>query len=283
MTPTLQLDLTAAREIARRVADIAGTITTHSFRLRVSDGAPATDSITLSISRRLRGTALVVAYTAEGAADELMRATEALLAYAHNGAALARRTELAVMGLDLDVLSPDFDVSPRRAPRGVNPPTPHQELIPPSDHRTLSEAVLLSAGLDTIAHSVIDVAQVRAAAGDLHGCARGLRAAMGGSGERPAATLDHFASWLDDDFGTALTALGAELDSWSASYARAREQVRRPASTYRRWLVEAAGGGAEVPDLTAAAAQARAALRAYALIELGGVVCAPHPRLGGEG
>lgn len=281
MSPTLQLDLTAVRDIAARIGTVAAALAAEGFKLRISPGSPAADTTTLALSRRLDAAALQLSYAAEEAADELMRANEAILEYAFNAAALARRTELAVMGLDVEELSPYFGVSARRTPRsqeGASGSAP-----PPSldgDHRALGEAVLLSSGLDRPARATVEPAHLRAAACTLRDCACDLRAAIA-NGDRPAATLERFGSWLEDDFVPVLEILADNRQRWAAAYSSARDHVHEAASLYRSWLsVAAAGGNTERLWVSEMAAHVRGALREYALTPVGPVECAPHPRLG---
>lgn len=279
MRPTLQLDLNAVRDIATRIGSAAAAIAAEGFTLRISPGSPAADTTTLALSRRLDAAALQLAYAAEEAADELMRANEAILEYASNAAALARRTELAVMGLDVEELIPHFGISARRTPRsqgGASAPPPSLD----GDHRALGEAVLLSSGLDRPAHATVEPAHLRAAACTLRDCACDLRAAIA-SGERPAAMLDRFGAWLEDEFVPVVEILADHRQRWAAAYSSARDHVREAAGLYRSWLtVAAAGGDAERVGVGELAAQVRGALRDYALTPVGPVECAPHPRLG---
>ncbi|BBN50931.1 hypothetical protein [Mycobacterium avium] len=280
MGPTLQLDLTAVRNIAARVSGAAAAIAGVGYRLRISPGSPAADTTTLALSRRLDAWSLQLAYAAEDAADELMRANEAILEYAYNAAALARRTELAIMGLDVAELTPYFGISASREPR----PVERAGGVPPpaldGDHRALGEAVLLSAGRDRPAYTAVEPAHLRAAASTLHHCARDLRAAIA-NGERPAGTVDRFGSWLDDDYIPGVLLLADNRKRWAAAYSFTREQVHQPAGVYRSWLsVAAAGGDNELPCVRELAEQVRAPLRDYALTPFGQAACAPHPRLG---
>lgn len=281
MSPTLQLDLNVMRDIASRICSAAAAIAAEGFTLRISPGSPAADTTTLALTRRLDAAALQLAYAAEEAADELMRANEAILEYAFNAAALARRTEMAVMGLDVEELTPHFGISTRRRPRSQEgasgcPPPPSLD----GDHRALSEAVLLSSGLDRPAPATVEPAQLRAAARTLRHCACDLRAAIA-SGERPAATLDRFGAWLEDEFVPVLEVLADNRQRWAAAYSSARDYVREAAGLYRSWLtVAAAGGDTERVAVSELAAQVRGALRDYALTPVGPVECAPHPRLG---
>lgn len=281
MSPTLQLDLNAVRDIAARLGTAAAAIAAEGFKLRISPGSPAADTTTLALARRMGAAALQLSYVADDAADELMRANEAILEYVFNAAALARRTELAVMGLDVDELIPHLGISARRTKRSHEDASDSSP--PPSldgDHRALGEAVLLSSGLDRPAQATVEPAHLRAAACTLRDCARDLRAAIT-SGERPAATLDRFGSWLDDDFVPALQALADSRQRWAVAYSSTRDHVCKTAVLYRSWLsLAAAGGDTERLDVSEMAAQVRGALREYALTPVGPVECAPHPCLG---
>lgn len=282
MASTLQLDLGAVRDIAWTVAEVAGLIAMHSFHLRLPIGSPATDFTSRYLADRVNRESVQLAHTADGAADELTRAMEALLAYVNNAAMLARQTELAaVMGLEIDAPAPAFAVSAPRPPRDASSGGPGPAL-PDRDHSALSEAVLLSEGVQAIAHRVLNVAQVRAAAATLNDCARRLRAAVTG-GERPARTLERFGSWVERDFAAALTERENSIVRWSDEYLRARARVEPLATRYRRWLIAAAASAdQDALDLRAAAAQARAVMREYGRTPVGGLNCAPHPRLGGS-
>lgn len=280
MAPTLQLDLGAVRDIAWTVADAAGQIAAHSFHLRLPIATPATDITSRHLADRLNRESVQLAHTADGAADELTRAMEALLAYVNNAAMLARQTELAaVMGLEIDAPAPAFTVCAPRPPRSVGS-AGTAPALPDRDHSTLSEAVLLSEGVDAIAHRALDAAQVRAAAATLHDCARRLRAAVTG-GERPARMLERFGSWMKCDFAAALTERENSIARWSDEYLRARTRVEPLATQYRRWLIAAAASAdQDALDLRAASAQARAVMREYGRTPVGGLNCAPYPRLG---
>lgn len=281
MGPTLQLNLVAVRDIASRVSDAAATISAEGYRLRISPGAPAADTTTWVLTHRLHNAALRLSYVAEAAADELARANEAITEYANNAAALARRTELAVlMGLDVEDLNPQFSVSTVRPAREAADNSVPSLPALDADHRALAEAVLLTSGRKDVAHPSANTAHLRAVATTLHQCARELRTAIG-SGERPAATLDRFGSWVGDHFIPALVSHADDRAQWAASYSAAREQVHETAGSYRRWLAAAAAGGAdtEVP-LSEMAARARAVLRDYASTRIGDSELSHHPRLG---
>ncbi|WP_342314721.1 hypothetical protein LIX17_26115 (plasmid) [Mycobacterium avium subsp. hominissuis] len=281
MGPTLQLNLAAVRDIASRVADAAAAISAEGYRLRISLGSPAADTTTLVLTRQLYNAARQLSYVAEGAADELARANEAIIEYANNAAALARRTELAVlMGLDVEDLVTGFSVSAARSARQAEDTSGLTLPALDSDHRALGEAVLLSSGIGHVAHPSVDTAHLRAAASMLHQCARELRTAIG-SGERPAATLDRFGSWVEDHFIPALVSHADDHARWAATYSAAREQVHESVSSYRRWLAAAAAGGSETDvPLSEMAAHVRAVLRSYAAAPIGGSELSPHPRLG---
>lgn len=278
---TLQLNLTAVREIASQVASAAAAIAAEGFRLRMSAGSPAPDTTTLVLTGRLHEAALRLSYTAESAADELVRANEAILSYANNAAALARRTELAVMGLDVEDLALDFGVSARRPERPVQTPFVMALPVLDRDHRALGEAVLLSSGLAEPAHRAVADAHLRAVAGTLRHCARELRTAMD-SGDRPAATLERFGSWLDDHFVPGLVELENSRRRWASAYSATRDQVRDTADSYRSGLAAAAAGGGstDLAGVTGMAAHVRAALHEYARTPVVDVACAPHPHLG---
>lgn len=278
MPPTLHLNLNAIRDIAWDIANVAGTIAVYSFRLRIPLNAPATDTTSLQLCRRLNDSALHLAYAAEQAADELARAMEAVLAYAYNGATLARRTELALIGLAVDAPTPLIGVSTERTSRTVA--TSATPALPHDDDGILSEAVLLSGGLDAIAHQPIQTAQLRAASATLHDCARRLRASVS-NGDRPAATFDRFADWVDTDFASGLDRLDDAITSWSVTYAKARDEVQGPANIYRRWLVAAAASAdQDRSQVGAAAVRACAALHEYAATPIGAATCAAPPRVG---
>lgn len=278
MPATLHLNLNAIRDIAWDIANAAGTIAVYSFRLRIPLNAPATDTTSLQLCRRLNDSALHLAYVAEQAADELARAMEAVLAYAYNGATLARRTELALIGLAVDAPTPLIGVSTERTSRTVA--TSAMPALPQDDDGILSEAVLLSGGLDAIAHQPVETAQLRAASATLHDCARRLRASVS-SGDRPAATFDHFGGWVDSDFASGLDRLDRAITSWSVTYAKARDEVQGPANIYRRWLVAAAASAdQDRSEVGAAAVRACAALHEYSATPIGAVACAAPPRVG---
>lgn len=282
MSNTLQLNLTAVREVADQVADVAGDLARHGIRLRLPIYPPATDSFSVHYSRRVSQESRRLAYTVESAADELGRVLEAILVYAYNGGTLARRTELAVMGLVVGDLEPASEPSITRTPRSVDAPTP-QRAVPDEHHEVLSEALLLSQGMDFLAQPILDPAHVRAAASTLHDSARALRAAMS-SGDRPAAMLDRFGVWLENDVAAAAADLDAGVARWEKAYGSARSQVQGVAGVYRSWLAAAVAGADRNPvDLSEAAAQARAVVRAYASTSIGEVRCVLHPRLGVRG
>lgn len=276
MPHTLQLDLAAIRQIADRVTGIASLVAGLGLRLRLPTSAPATDSATLLFIRRSNASARQLGYTCEEASDELVRVIEALLGYANNAAILARRTELAIMGLDIEEFLPYFEVAGTRTNRR-GPAVPGPADVPMNtDHRVLSEALLLSSGVPPAPFDLgVNVAQVRAAAGSLRACARALRAAMV-SGERPAGMLDQYAFWLDNDLAGAIGVFLADLQSWISAYAAAQEQLLEPGRVYQRWL---SGGRDDPARLADAAVQARTALRAYARTPLADARCTAPPRL----
>lgn len=280
MAPTLQIDLAEVRDVAGAVTGVAGLIAVHGFRLRVPPGAPASDSTSLYLSRVLQRADLQLAYVADSAADELTRAVEALMAYTIEAATLARRTELVIMGLDVEDLAPSYAVSTPRPHRGSpDEPLPRPPLDA-SDHRILSDAVLLGSGVP-LAVEPTDTAQLRAAAATLRDCARRLRTAMS-SGERPAAMMERFGIWVDDVFTPAVVARDDAMASWAMAYCAAREEVAGPARLYLSWLSAATkGDNQERPTLHDAGARARAAVRAYRELPLTPAVCGDHPRLGG--
>ncbi|ORB77209.1 hypothetical protein BST46_25800 [Mycobacterium timonense] len=248
---------------------MAGTIAVYSFRLRIPLNAPATDTTSLQLCRRLNDSALHLAYVAEQAADELARAMEAVLAYAYN---------VALIGLAVDAPTPLIGVSTERTSRTVA--TSAMPALPQDDDGILSEAVLLSGGLDAIAHQPVETAQLRAASATLHDCARRLRASVS-SGDRPAATFDHFGGWVDSDFASGLDRLDRAITSWSVTYAKARDEVQGPANIYRRWLVAAAASAdQDRSEVGAAAVRACAALHEYSATPIGAVACAAPPRVG---
>jgi hypothetical protein len=278
--PTLQLNLTAVRQVADQVADVAGGLAHLAVRLRLPVCPPATDSFTIHHSRRLSQESRRLAYTLESAADELGRVLEAILVYAYNGATLARRTELALMGLAVSGnIEPAGEPSESRVPRSADAPTP-PPVVPDGDHEVLSEALLLSQGTDLAARSLLDSAHMRAAASVLHDSARALRAAMS-SGHRPAAMLDRFGAWLDNDVAAAAANLDASAADWADAFGSARGQVEGAAGFYRSWLAAAVtGAGRDPVDLPELAARVRAAMREYASTAIAEVRCVIHPRLG---
>lgn len=280
MASTLQIHLSEVRDIARTVTGVAGTIASYGFLLRIPAGSPAPDSTSLYLSRVVQRASLNLAYTADSAADELTRSIEALMAYTFEAATLARRTELAVMGLDVDDLEPSYAVSDPRANRRIDPDLPPRPALDASDHRNLSQAVLLSSGA-AMANEPTGTAQLRAATATLHACAGRLRAAMS-SGERPAAMLERFAVWLGEEFTAAVASRDEAIASWGKAYDAAREDAAQPARAYTRWLSAAAGGADQEPSgLQESGARARAAVREYSSLTLAPAVCGDHPRLGG--
>jgi len=281
MASTLQINLTEVRDIAWKVVGIAGVIAEQGLRLRLAPGSPATDTTSLALSRQIQGASLRLAYAAESAADELTRAIEGVLSYAQHGATLARRTEMGLIGLDLDELVPPHAISAARPDsRDGGAHFPFGP-VAETDHRTLSEAVLLSNGVASLAHRPADTARLRAGAAALHDCARGLRAALS-SGERPATMLDRFAAWLDEGFVHALEAREDAVASWAAAYDAARGEVQEPARLYLCWLSAAVSGSDQGHSgLRGPAARARAAMREYATsVSFASVACGDHPRLG---
>lgn len=282
MPTTLQLDMAAVRDVATRVVDVVGLLTLQSIRLRLPTMPPATDDLTIHLSRGVSVESRRLAYLLESAADELGRALEAILAYAHDGAALARRTEMALMGLQIGQFEPSSDPSIRRAPRTAGTPTPPPGM-PDGLHGALSQALLLAQGADLRAQSLIDVAQMSAAATALHAGARTLRAAMS-SGDRPAAMLDRFGGWIEKDAADAAAHLNSGVTRWATAYESVREQVQAPAALYRGWLATAiAGADRDAVDLPEAAAHARAVLREYASASISEISCLGHPLLGTSG
>ena len=279
MAPTLQIHLAEVRDVAWTVTSVAGLIAGHGFRLRIPPGAPASDSTSVYLSRVLQRADLQLAYAADSAADELTRSVEALMAYTIEAATLARRTELVITGLDVDDLMPSYAVTAPRPHRAIpNEPLP-QPALDATDHRTLSDAVLLGNG-GPMAFEPTDSAQLRAVAQGDRGCARRLRAAMS-SGERPAAMLERFGIWVDEEFALAVVARDEARASWVSAYNAAREEVAEPARLYLSWLSAAArGDDQERPSLRDAGARARAAVRAYRGVHLTTPACGEHPRLG---
>lgn len=279
MVPTLQINLDEVRELAQVVAGVAGVVATQGFHLRVPPGSPATDSVSLHLSHGIQRVDLLLAYTADSAADELTRAAEGIATYAFQGANWARRTELAAMGLDVDDLPQPPPVSSARDERSFDLPSPSRPELDSTDHRALSDAVLLSNGAQNVAHAPADIARIRTASATLHECARRLRAAMS-SGARPSAMVERFGSWLDEEFASALEAREQAMTSWAERYNKARHEVEQPARLYIRWLSAAVGGGGqEQSGLHEAAAQAREAMRAYSTVSFGSAECGDHPRL----
>lgn len=283
MDPTLQINLTELRDIAWQVVGVAGHIADQGFRLRLAPASPATDTTSLALTRNIQGASLRLAYAADSAADELTRAIEGVVAYAHQGANLARRTELALIGLDLEQLGPSLPMSAARPNRHNvfdDAPAPPGLIADSTDHRTLSEAVLLSNGAVSLAHMPADAAQLRAGAATLHDCARRLRAALS-SGERPAAMLDRFGDWLDEGLVHAVVEREHAMANWAVAYGTARSEVQEPARLYLSWL-SAAVAGAEQGNsaLRQPSARARAAMREYSAVSFDSVACGDHPRLG---
>ncbi|WP_141564476.1 hypothetical protein [Mycolicibacterium palauense] len=279
MPTTLQLSLSAVRQAADQVADVAGDLALRGVRLRLPVMTPATDATTIHLCRRTCQESRRLAYLLESAGDELARVAEGVLAYAHDAAALVRRTELGLMGLEIDVFNPSSEPSVRRSPRSAGTPTPPPE-ISNDLHAALSQTVLLSQGSDFGARPPVDVAHLRAAAVELRSGARTLRAAMS-SGERPAAMLDRFAEWLAADVADAAAALNSSALQWAAAYGNAREDVQDCAELYRGWLTAVVTGGNHEPiDLVETAARARAVLRGYSAISIPEVGCPVHPQLG---
>ncbi|MEU0498065.1 hypothetical protein [Mycobacterium sp. NPDC006124] len=282
MPTTLQLNLSAVREAAAQVADVAGDLALQGVRLRLPVMTPATDAITIHLCRRTCQESRRLAYSLESAADELARVAEGVLAYAHDAATLVRRTELALMGLEIDVFNPSSEPSAQRSARLAGSPTSPPEFS--NDlHAALSQAVLLSQGSETGAQPPVDVAHLRAAAGELRSGARALRAAMS-SGERPAAMLDRFAEWLATDVAAAAAALNSSVLQWASAYGSAREDVQDCAELYRGWLTAVVAGGDHEPiDLAETAAHARAVLRGYSAISIAELAFTGHPQLGSSG
>ncbi|MBY6388571.1 hypothetical protein HG717_32325 [Rhodococcus erythropolis] len=280
MAPTLQIHLAEVRDIAWTVTGVAGLIAGHGFRLRIPPGAPASDSTSLYLSRVLQRADLHLAYAADSAADELTRSVEALMAYTSEAATLARRTELVITGLDVDDLALSYAVSAPRLQREIPDEPLPQPALDVTDHRTLSDAVLLGSGVP-MEFEPTDTAQLRAAAVTLRDCARRLRTAMS-SGERPAAMLERFGIWVDEEFTDAVVARDEARASWATAYNAAREEVAEPARLYLSWLSAAARADEqERPALHDAGARARAAVRAYRDLPLTAVACGEHPQLGG--
>lgn len=279
MPTTLQLDLSAVREAAAHVAAVAGHLATQGVSLRLPVMPPAADAITIHLCRRTCQESRRLAYSLESASDELARVAESILAYAYDAATLARRTELALMGLEIEAFVPSSEPSAKRSPRDASAPPP-PAAVPDELHACLSQAVLLSSGTDFRAPPPVDIAHLRAGAAALHSGARTLRAAMS-SGERPAAMLDHFAAWTETDVTSAGAGLNTSVAHWASAYGTARGQVLESAGIYRGWLTAAVAGVDRDPvDLSEAGARVRATLRGYASLSIAELSIPAHPHLG---
>ncbi|RDH75442.1 hypothetical protein DVS77_27480 [Mycolicibacterium moriokaense] len=279
MPTTLQLDLSAVREATAHVADVAGNLAVQGVLLRLPVMPPATDAITIHLCRRTYQESRRLAYSLESAGDELARAAESILSYAYDAATLARRTELALMGLEIEAFVPSSEPSAMRSRREAGTPPPPAE-VPDELHACLSQAVLLSNGRDFRAQPPVDIAHLRAAAAALYSGARTLRAAMS-SGDRPAAMLDRFAAWIETDVAAAAEALNTSVAQWASAYGTARDQVLDRADIYRGWLAAAvAGVDRGAVDLPEAGAHVRATLRGYASLSIAELSHPAHPRLG---
>jgi hypothetical protein len=280
MPDTLHLDFTEVGHIAKQVGDAAGIIAATGRSLRLRIPAPATDPQSLSLYARSHHERMRLAYVADAAADELLRAIEAVLLYANNARILAQRTELAVMGLDVPVIEAETMTTITHAYPSREPAPIHDRAVcGESDSGTLSNAVLLAAGPESLAHECIPVTHLHEAAEQLHDGAGRLRAAMS-SGEGPAAMLDRFGHWVSADFIPAVCALDEGIAAWFGAYLRVRERVAEPAGVYRRWLAAVVAGGGDQAEVARAAARARQALRDYTAVGVEDVAVASFPQVG---
>jgi hypothetical protein len=280
MSDTVHLDLREVRAIAHEVVtDVAGAVSATARALRLPLCPPATDSVTLGMCARADSARLELGLLGDAAADELVRMMEIVVAYVYNAKVLANRTQAAVMGLTTPPVTPVLAASPHRHVSGLASEA-SQSVQVKTDAEVLSVAVLLAGfGDDDILKPRTMAGDMRAVAARLDSLGQRLARAMS-TGDRPAATLRRFASWLAEDYAGALSCMDEVVEHWRAEYARAREAMASSAQAYVSYLGAAVRGQAsEPPD----AGEARRAVARYAAARIDVVPVSGFPRLGGGG
>lgn len=276
MPDSLHFDLGELRRIAAGVLAVAADLSAHSRALRVSLCPPATDVVSLELCRRANRERLALGLLGDGAADELVRLVETFVGGAYDMATIARRTQLAIMGLDVPAMAGGTEVSPPLPARsGADGGCAEMPAVEPDD-QVLSFAVLLSEGSDTLLHEPVEVERLRSVGARLRPLADELRAAIS-YGDRPGRALELFGEWIAGDYAGAVADLDERVAVWAAEYARCREMAFASSRSYVAWLA-AALSGREVPAVPTESA--RAILAGYSAVSVQVPRPAGFPRLG---
>jgi hypothetical protein len=278
MSDTLHVDLEEVRRIATGVLDTATALSDVARHLRLRMSAPACDAVSIGLCTRANDERLRLGLVGEAAADELVRMTEVLIAYAYNTKDLVRHIQQGVTGLASHGLATDLEVS---GPITRAHPTPRSIPTPPlkarlTDEEVLSFAVMVASGDREPDRGRSDLSHLRAETDRLAHLARDLRAAMS-TGDRPAKAFTRFSAWILEHYLEAVIALEAEVDEWIDCYVLTRQRVEASAVAYTSWLAAAVSQG-EAADVPAGAA--RDAFNDYVQVAMRVGNVEPYPQMG---
>jgi len=274
-TTDMRLDLDGLRSIGAQLLAVSEELTHTARGLRLPLIAPATDARTLELAGRINDERRSIGLLGEAAADELVRMAEQILAGTFTLAVLARRTQIAIIGLAAPPMTAATQISPA-ANRSAPPPPPAAAAELHTDDEILSAAVLLSEGTDAISgYQRTDTSALSNPAQMLLAASGDLRAAAS-SGAAPAATLERFARWISSDYSAAIEILKQDTQGWADNYALTRRRTAETAQAYVSALAAILSGQAVYVDPS----ETRAALAHYDAVAVRATECAPFPQLG---
>ncbi len=234
----LKIDPSAVRAAGELTLLCCDELSRIGRRLRVPVPAPATDPISLHLAAHANRARLHLGLVADGAAEELSRMVEFLTTGADHLAALAARTQVALLGLDVAPIAPSTPIRASRTAIDVGLADDLEPLA--SDAEVLSFAVLLGEGHDDWYPPTADTSGLRAGAvnvvraGDL--LATGLS-----YGERPAATLARFGDWICA-YADTVEATEAAVGEWAAVYRAVRPVAQAAGRPFVAFLAAKMGG-----------------------------------------
>ncbi|MCB1264285.1 MAG: hypothetical protein KDB56_06795 [Mycobacterium sp.] len=270
---SLSLDLARLREACELALTACDGIAKTARRLRLPMPSPATDPVTVYLTSRCNSYRRGLGATGEAAGDELVRAIERILAGSYTLAAIATRTQIAMIGLHITALNSEIVIS-APAVRATNGERPPSLAALTTDDEVLSFATLLAAGKADF-HSQLrtDTAGLHDGRDALRRSVEILREAMSNA-EGPAAFLERFGRWIGD-YAEAIEHLDDSVSEWNERYVQIRNQTNDVVEQYIGKQAAAMQGESREVNPSAA----WAAYREYTSIPMDPVDCAGFPRL----
>jgi hypothetical protein len=270
---SLFVDLAQLPVVARHLLDACDRLCATARPLRLPLFAPATDTVTLDLTKHCNQIRRSLGVLGEAAGDEILRIAEQILGGSYTMATIAARTQTAIIGLAVPAIEPAIAISP--AAMRPHPGTP--ALAPTAlctDDEVLSFATLLCSGRPTMPDyrpaDTGGLAEAQAAIGR----AVEILATAISNPDRPAALLRRFAVWVGD-YADALAQQDRTVEGWLHAYARARNELGSIAREYVSTLAAALAGESRKLDPS----PAWAGYRQYVSLIFEDVSCPPFPRL----